>query len=227
MGPGPVRYDSASAALTGPRSRVLEWLQQSEGSVTATALAHDIGMHVNTVREHLEGLVQRGLATREMTPPTHRGRPAWRYFPALDASEPDPRVRDYAALTSALAGQIARSSADPENDAIAAGLEWGRILTPGRGPVGAPSARQGVINLLSGLGFDPVADSSRSKVRLRRCPLLDAARQQPEIVCAAHLGMVRGVLEALGGDASQTELTPFAEVGACLLTLRGSEKPLQ
>jgi len=177
-------------------------------------------MHANTVREHLEGLVQRGLATREMTPPAHRGRPSWRYSPALDVLDPDPRVRDYAGLTSALAGQIARSSTNPQKDAIAAGREWGRMLTQGKTPVGARSARQGAIDLLSDLGFDPVANSSRSKVRLRRCPLLDSAQEQPEIVCVVHLGMVRGVLEALGGDASQTELTPFAEAGACLLTLR-------
>lgn len=215
-----MRYDSDNEPLTAPRSRVLERLQQSEGSFTATQLSQEMGMHPNTVREHLEGLVLRGLATREPAAPLHRGRPAWRYSPAADVREPDPRVRDYAGLASALAAQIARSSSQPDAEALAAGQEWGRTLTLGMPAVGPKRAPQRVVELLAGLGFDPIFDDSTATVQLRRCPLLDAARQQPDIVCRTHLGMIRGALDALGGDPRQTELLPFAEVGACLLTLR-------
>jgi predicted ArsR family transcriptional regulator len=56
-------------------------------------------------------------------------------------------------------------------------------------------------------------------VRLRRCPLLEAARQEPEVVCSVHLGVLEGALEALGSLCVRPTLVPFAEPGACRLTL--------
>ncbi len=38
-----------------------------------------------------------------------------------------------------------------------------------------------------------------------RCPLLDAARANPEVVCPVHLGIARGAVAALGGDPEADE----------------------
>lgn len=189
-----------------------------------------------------------------------RGRPAWLYSAAPDAGS-EPGSREYAALASALAGQIARTSRHPHADAIEAGRMWGRDLVrrsrtttdpssetaaieteakgrvpnSGTAPRSATAssdvvARREVINLLEELGFAPSADTRAHVVKLHRCPLLEAAHQQPEVVCGVHLGIVRGALGELGNDPDRTESTalqPFSEPGACRLDLlpgRGTAK---
>ncbi|RBY79665.1 metalloregulator ArsR/SmtB family transcription factor [Blastococcus sp. TF02A-26] len=222
LGPSPVR-GSGGAALSGARGAVLERLQRSPGWITVAGLAAELEVHQNTVREHLDALVERGLAIRERAAARGRGRPAWRYAAAIDRAEPDARVRDYAGLAGALAGHLARTAADPGAAGLEVGYEWSRTLvaTAGevrpRGPHTGPRHR--VVDLLDDLGFAPDADDAATTVALRRCPLLDAARQHPEVVCQVHLGIVRGVLDHHGGDSGPTALLPFAEPGACRLHL--------
>lgn len=221
LGPAPVR-GSIGPSLSGPRGTVLERLQCSPRPVTIAGLAEELGVHPNTAREHLDALVARGLATREQAPAQGRGRPAWRYAAAVDQPEPDPRVRDYAGLAAALAGHLVRTAADPAAQGLAAGREWGRALArdraiPSVGPRATPRHR--VVALMDDLGFSPDADAAATTVALRSCPLLDTARQYPQVVCQVHLGLVRGVLEHHGGDPRPTALLPFAEPGACRLHL--------
>lgn len=205
--------------LSAPRARILEQLQSSSGGTKVEPLATRLGLHTNTVREHLDALLQRGLVTRELAPAVGRGRPAWTYAPAAGQSEPEPRVRDYAGLATALAGQIARTSANPGADALSAGEEWGRALSTGRTANTAVRARRSVVAVLAELGFDPESDRHARSVRLRRCPLLDAAREYPAVICPVHLGIVRGALAALGADPEGASIVPFAEPGACTLNL--------
>lgn len=198
---------------------MLEELQRSAGPITVDALAALLDLHPNGARKHLEGLVERGLATRSPAPIVGRGRPGWEYTAATGQAEPDHRVREYAGLAGALAAHIARTSPDPEADALLAGDAWGRSLSAGMSPGSPVRNRRQVVDLLARLGFDPGSDTRATRVRLRRCPLLDVARAQPDIVCPLHLGLVRGALAELGGDVGRTRLQPFAEPGACLLHL--------
>ena len=217
-GPAPARYAVGGTLLSAQRARVLEQLQHGVTAATVEETATRMRMHPNTARKHLDALVERGLATRELAPALGRGRPPWSYS-AADRAEPDPRVRDYAGLATALAAQISRTSADPEGDALAAGEAWGRSLVADE-PAGSPAhARRRVVALFADLGFDPQTEGRATTVRLRRCPLLDAARANPEVVCPVHLGITRGALAALGGDPDAASLAAFAEPGACLLTL--------
>ena len=190
--------------------------------------------HPNTIREHLDGLVADGLAARTRAEPHGRGRPAWLYSARPDVGT-DQGHNDYAGLASALAAQIVRTSRQPRADAIEAGRGWGRDLVRrstvgvGKGAVPdgarAPSAvagRRVVVTLLEELGFAPSANARATVVKLRRCPLLEAAHQYPEVVCGVHLGIVRGALDELGNDPDRTERTalqPFSEPGACRLDL--------
>jgi predicted ArsR family transcriptional regulator len=207
--------------LSSPRGAVLERLQRSPRPLTISDLAGELGVHPNTAREHLDALVGHGLAIRERAPAQGRGRPAWRYAAAADRLEPDIRVREYAGLAAALAGHLARRASDPAAEGLAAGLEWGRALAGTASPSRRPDAtpRHRVVELLDELGFAPEADAAASTAALRRCPLLDAARAHPQVVCQVHLGIVRGALERLGGDPRPTALLPFAEPGACRLHL--------
>src|SRR5699024_2014141 len=128
--------DSDSAAL-GPEPAVPqtdlspavvfvhEHLAAQAGAVTISALAAMTGLHQNTVREHLDQLVEAGAATKSKAASSGRGRPAWLY---RASGSPRTESSEYLGLASVLAAQIDRTSTDPRADGIAAGLDWGREL---------------------------------------------------------------------------------------------------
>jgi predicted ArsR family transcriptional regulator len=202
---------------------VFALLQDADAGLTVEQVAARLGLHANTARKHLDGLVEIGVATSESAPTGGRGRPARKYVASGDA-DPDGRVRDYAALATALAGHLARTSSDTRQEALDAGDAWGRSMTSGQRPGSAVRARKATINMLGDLGFAPERGGAAGRVRLTRCPLLDAAREHPDVVCAVHLGLVRGALDHLGGDAEGADLLPFAEPGACVLQLTPSTR---
>jgi len=203
---------------------------------TVGALSALTRQHPNTIREHLDGLLADHLAARTRAPAHGRGRPAWLYSATPDVGS-DHGANDYAGLASALAAQIIRTSRQPGADAIEAGRGWGRDLVRrshlggglGEGPApyetkapSAVAARREVVSLLEELGFAPSPDARAAVIKLRRCPLLEAAHEYPEVVCGVHLGIVRGALAELGNDPDRTERTalqPFSEPGACRLDL--------
>jgi predicted ArsR family transcriptional regulator len=205
--------------MTPARARVLELLQQSADAVTVHDLAEHLDQHPNTVREHLDALVDRGLANRSPGISRGRGRPATRYSPSTQLEEPDTRVRGYAMLALVLADHLAGTSQEPEAEARDLGMVWGRQLTQGDFPRHATRARSRTVSLLSQLGFDPVARRGGREIVLRRCPLLDVARQRTDVVCSMHRGMVAAAVEAFGGDGDRVGLHPFAEAQGCLVTL--------
>ena len=218
--------------LSAARAGILDVLIDQPEPCTVRALSALTRQHPNTIREHLDGLVDDRLVVRTRAPAQGRGRPSWLYGAASEAGS-EPGAREYAALASALAAQIAGTSRQPRADAIEAGRMWGRELVrqthPGERPVpgaarapSAVAARREVVTLLDELGFAPSPDARAGVVKLRRCPLLEAAHQYPEVVCGVHLGIVRGALDELGSDPDRTERTalqPFSEPGACRLDL--------
>ncbi len=233
-GPRPVRHDDALPALSPARARVLEFLQSQAGPVGAEPVARAFGQHVNTVRGHLDALVDDGLALRHRQGTSGRGRPAWHYRANPQNPEPDARVREYGALAGALAAHLIRTSPNPTHEARVAGVEWGRRIAQGRDRPPAPApedvsthARHEVLAILDDLGFAPQESPDCDTVRLRRCPLLDVARQHPEIICQVHLGLIAGALTELGGDDTGVDLLPFAESDACRLVLPHASSPVR
>jgi predicted ArsR family transcriptional regulator len=218
LGPRPAAPERPLAASP---AAILQLLVDRAEPLSQAALVRATGLHASTVREHVESLVRRGLVARTRAAPEGRGRPAWLYAPTAA----DPEVSEYAALAAVLATAVARSSASPGVAARLAGEEWGRDLARDRGtsPGSPEEARERVVRLLEDLGFGPQAEPG--VLRLTSCPLLDAARRRPEVVCAVHLGLVRGALAEHGADPAGTGLTPFAEPGACLLTLPAGTHP--
>jgi predicted ArsR family transcriptional regulator len=227
--------------LSAARAAVMDVLIGQPQPCTVAALSAMTGQHPNTIREHLDGLTEAGLVTRTRAAAQGRGRPAWLFSAAREAGSGS-GSREYAALAAALASHIARTSRKPRVDAIEAGRAWGRELVKesraGEGhPTGeaavSPSAtamRRQVVTLVDGLGFAPSADARVSVIKLHRCPLLEAAHQQPEVVCGVHLGLVRGALDEMGAESERTEsiaLTPFSEPGACRLDMLPRLVPAQ
>jgi predicted ArsR family transcriptional regulator len=206
-------------ALTGSQRDVLAVLRKMGGPATVDEVATELGLHPNTTREHLEALRGVGRVERTAEAPRGRGRPAYRY-----AAVPGEGAAGqlYVGLVDVLADHLARTSPDPVGVAVDAGRSWSRALgdVGGAGRSATPrAARRRVVSDLAALGFAPQADSRDTVVRLRECPVLDAARRHPDIVCAVHAGLAQGLLERAGGDPARARLTPFAAPGWCRLEL--------
>ncbi len=211
-----------AAQLSKAQARVLSALLAEPAPVAMAALSTVTGLHANTLREHLDALERNGLVRRRQAHPTGPGRPPTLYEAAADDA---PGHSEYAGLAAALALTIHRTSDDPRADAASAGDAWGHELAASHGRPARPgeaSARREVVALLDEIGFAPEADRRSSVVRLTRCPLLETARRVPDVVCAVHLGIVRGALEEYGADPAPAELFPFSEPGACRLHLAGA-----
>ncbi|HEY9562485.1 MAG TPA: helix-turn-helix domain-containing protein [Nocardioides sp.] len=204
--------------MSPSRLGLLEQLRGQPEPTTLAALVRLSGLHTNTVREHLDALVADGLVRRERALPSGRGRPAWLY----ETTGEEAATGEYAALASVLAASLAASTEDPARAGTEAGIAWGRRLARDRGAAESSGAvaREEMVRLLDDLGFAPEADAAAPDLmRLTRCPLLEAAHQHPEVVCGVHLGIIEGAYAEHGVRSSGTELVPFAEPGACLLTL--------
>lgn len=218
---GPLGATATSPGPASPAQRVVLKRLAERGRPTALVdLVAVTGLHENTLREHLGALARAGLVRRERATPTGRGRPAWLWsaVPAGTAG-----AAEYAGLASALARALHHSSPQPVADAIEAGRSWGHDLATADPTETGAGPRRRLEGVLGTLGFAPEHDErdpSGATVRLTRCPLLDAAREMPEVVCNVHLGLVGGILEQLGARDVDSRLTPFAEPGACLLELR-------
>jgi predicted ArsR family transcriptional regulator len=215
-----------------PRAQAALWrvLRGRSAPASLAELADVTGSHENTVREQLLAMLRAGAVRRHLAKPSGRGRPAWLYEATGDDRAAG--AREYAGLAVTLAAFLSENSTSPWSDAVAAGKRWGRDL--GAGAAGAARAadadrpaeetrredgKAGTVAVLEQLGFAPQAGADADVVRLTRCPLLDAARRYPDVVCGIHLGLVKGALDEQGAASDAVRLTPFAEPGACLLDL--------
>lgn len=173
LGPSPA---APEVGLSPAVSAVLEHLSAQDEPVTIGALSARTGLHGNTVREHLDTLIEAGCASKEAAPSEGRGRPAWLYRATEGVGAP--ATSESAGLAAALAAHIHRTSNEPRSDGIAAGLDWGRELAEdfaasGRGDGSADpgsgagalaehdvDAREKTLALLADLGFDPTTPGS-------------------------------------------------------------------
>ncbi len=222
--------------MTDPsRRRLLRAISRPAAQApTVAELVASVGGHPNTTRHHLRVLVGAGLVSEEdRALAGGRGRPAVGYavtragHEALGAGVGGSAAQEYVALAAAFAERLAERDGDPGADARAIGRSWGSGLAARHaaegGGVGRPPVGR-VVGLLDRLGFSPEVEprpgpGSGPTVLLRTCPLLDAARRHPDVVCQVHLGLVAGALEADEQPADGLRLLPFARPGACELAL--------
>ncbi len=68
----------------GTRNRVLRLVREHGGAVDASELADRIGLHVTTVRFHLDALCDEGAIARTRIAPSGVGRPRTGYVAVQD-----------------------------------------------------------------------------------------------------------------------------------------------
>ena len=187
--------------------RVLASLEAAPSPLTAAELADRMGLHVTTVRSHLDRLEAAGLVAHEAVGERRRGRPGFRY--RSTRQEPD---RARGELIGVLAAALASS---PGADAaLTAGRQWAEGIEPS-----GAAAAEVLAEAFQRLGFSPRPDGNL--IRLHSCPFRQAAREHPEVVCRVHLGLAQRLAEMSDGGAPTVELLPFVEPELCVVALSG------
>ncbi len=228
--PGRVRRTPAARVLAAPSRVELLHVLQDEGPSTTAALASRTGLHENTVREHLQRLVDARFVVRETERRTTRGRPRSVYRATTrDDVRTDPGAARHLAESVArarLTSVLLDGYGTGVGDVASAARRAGRAMVGDLPDLPAGEADQ-VLALeahLDRLGFDPVLDADRTAFDLWRCPFLDLARARPEVVCSVHLGLAQGVLEQVGGPVRADRLVPFVGPRRCTLHLSGASR---
>ncbi len=118
----------------------------------------------------------------------------------------------------------------PEAEATAlaeeVGVEYGRTMAAAMGEAGDVqrsfrTALHSVADALSAHGFAAHAEETPDGLRIisGHCPFGDAAIEHP-VICAVDRGMVKGMLEALYGDAvTETESSRATGDATCITTV--------
>lgn len=198
------------------RLAILEAL--GDGPREVSELATATGVHRNTVRAHLIRLDAAGVLAADPTVPSGRGRPALRYR----LREPLPiDGHEFRVLVDALLRLLERAYHDDVMQVgEAEGYDVGRRLgSLARVPTPELALRR-VMEVLRHLSFDPrlVTRGGVSEIQLRACPFgVKQGDARGAIVCAFHLGLIRGVAETSGlQPRPQVELLPHQLADACL-----------
>jgi predicted ArsR family transcriptional regulator len=209
-------------ALADPsRARILAELVDA-GPLDARELAERVGLHVNTVRVHVNALVEAGLVAPETRPPRGRGRPRVAYRATAAADEEG--GRRYRLLAEILTALVARFGGEASAQLEEIGEAWGHYLIEAPPPyaeLGDGEAVERLLALLAEIGFEPeLARGSRGRrILMRPCPFLELARTHQEVICPIHLGLMRGALAELGARTRATKLEPFVRPDLCVARL--------
>jgi|SRR5699024_11039691 len=222
--------DPAPAPAHGRmRSYVLELVRNSDEPVSVVDIAHATGLHRNTARFHLDGLVEAGLVRRRAEAAGRPGRPRTVYL--VDAPETQQGRRSYRLLAEMLTGMVTDAARSPGASAVATGEAWGRYLVARPAPsepVGVVDGARRLRTMLADAGFAPEmdteSDAGEREVGLRQCPFLEIAEQHSELVCGLHLGMMRGALTEARAPLAVERLEPFAESSRCVAYLTTSTR---
>ncbi|MFJ2369202.1 helix-turn-helix transcriptional regulator [Microbacterium sp. NPDC087665] len=180
-------------------------LVQTRAHRTIGELCEATGLHANTVREHLQRLIEGGYVIQATEHRTTRGRPRTLYSAATgmgDASSPIARDKVSAA---ARRGDLLR-----------------RVLPGSASALGQDATYQldALIEHLEESGFEPVVDDEQLTVDLSPCPHAGGRAEDRPMLCTVHLGLMQGVLTEAGGPLAADAVRPSALPADCTVQLR-------
>jgi predicted ArsR family transcriptional regulator len=215
-----------SSPLGRSRADVLDMLRAANCPLGVREVAQRTGLHANTARFHLEALVEAGLAARGTEDRETPGRPRIGYRAVADSPVGG---RRYRLLAEMLTGLIDGAVAEPAKAAEGAGGEWGAYLAEQPPPYQRLTTAESVTKLtaiMTELGFAPQPEGGEGgqyRLCLRHCPFREVAERHPEVICALHLGMMRGALARMRAPVGVGQLDPFVEPSLCVARLTAAE----
>jgi len=197
------------AAVYGPissysRVRILH-LVQSRPERTIGELCDATGLHANTVREHLQRLIEGGYVIQSTEHRTTRGRPRTLYSAATGAPEASSAVAREKVAEARRRGDMMR-----------------RVFVDEKSTLGQDATYQldALIDHLEESGFEPVIDEDQLTVDLTPCPHAASAPEHRPMLCQVHLGLMQGVLTQAGGPIEADCVRAAANPHECTVQLR-------
>ena len=161
---------------------VLAELRSDGGPLHPGLLAARTGLHVSTVRRHLQGLEASGLVEHVAEDRRDPGRPRMLYRATTSPGEGLPVCVGYRFVAESLARWLEASSDDPRAVASEIGDAWGRHLVhaPPLTHTERAEAIEHVLVVLADLGYAPsrVVDGGR-RLELGRCPFQQLSDSPP------------------------------------------------
>ena len=197
----------------GDRTRrsIYLYLREHPGA-TASELAEHTGVHANVVRHHLERLLAAGYVVVGEFRRASVGRPAKGYRVAHGAPSLEDAVGASGLLVALLERALTEIGPGPaERLAHDVGLDYGRSLAGTSIAEGTPTARA-ALTTLAGLlrahGFDARTEGEGESLEVvaENCPFGASVLDHP-VLCAIDHGLVAGIVEGLGYDATSVTLT--------------------
>ena len=215
---------AGSRAPSGRRADVLRILKERPGPLSINDIADELSVHPNTVRFHLERLVELGQVKRVRSDRRVTGRPPLLFGPVRRMDPTGPR--QYQVLAELLVQSLA-TGPDRTARAVEAGQAWGlrhgvsASAGEAREPAGPRDSVDRLVELLDGIGFAPETrvDGRQRQIGLRHCPFLELAEVRSEVVCPVHLGLMQGAMEAWQSPVTVDRLESFVEPDLCLAHL--------
>ncbi|MGF3057124.1 helix-turn-helix transcriptional regulator [Microbacterium sp. YY-01] len=159
-------------------------LVQTQSPRTIAELCAATGLHANTVREHVQRLIDGGYIIQETERRTTRGRPRILYSAATGKPEASSPIAREKAAAAARRGEMLR-----------------RALPETAGSLNAEESRQldALIEHYEESGFEPVINEEQLTVELTPCPHAAALPEHRPMLCQVHLGLMQGVLAQARG----------------------------
>src|SRR6185312_70582 len=206
-------------------------VREHGGAVDAVELASQTGLHVTTVRFHLDALCDDGAIKRTRLARSGAGRPRTGYVAVEERL-------DYRTLAEILAMELGQTTETRARRAQRAGQKWAASFA---GPHDAETDRDRALEqaavratvAFTRMGFAPELAPNRSPsspagkertIRLHACPVRDLARSRPEVVCAMHQGLLQGIVrDAAANPAISAHIEPLVEPELCLARLVQSD----
>lgn len=197
-----------SALSSYSRVEILHLIQEQPQRTIAELVAAT-KLHANTIREHLQRLIDDGYVIAETEKRTTRGRP---------------RV-----LYSAVDGE--QTSSPIQREKVRAAAERGdlmRRVIPGSASAELEQAAvhqiDAVVEDLMDAGFDPLVDERALTIDLTPCAHAAAQADHREVLCNVHLSLMEGVLREAGGPLSVEGMHPSCDPSVCVVQLLSDDR---
>ncbi len=192
-----------SAISSYSRVEILHHIQEQPQRTVADLVAAT-KLHANTVREHLQRLIDDGYVVSEIEHRTTRGRPRVLYS-AADGGQASSPVQRRKVKEAAQRGDLMR-----------------RVLPSELPPELTTEALHQVDALVENLvdaGFDPIVDESDLTIDLTPCAHAEVQSAHRQMLCSVHLGLMQGVIAQAGGPLTVDGMRSSCDPRDCIVQL--------
>jgi len=202
---GTFRSGLSRTLFSDSRIRLMHELQKGHKR-TVTELSATISLHPNTVREHLQRLIDDGFIISTVETRKTRGRPLTFYSTLPNGSEKTP--------FSPAANKVTQASAK---------AELIRRVLPNDSNIDLPDPIIQQLDLLEDhldqLGLEPRVDADGCFIQLNSCMHATKMTAGTEIVCTVHRDLIKTTLAMIDGPLTVAELQPFTKATECTIQL--------